>query len=89
MAAVNYVLSQFEGKNNPGDTTRLEIGKENENLDISVSNAKYIVYQFIILCNKYDWGLLVLMVVTYNGTNENFRLVEKIKLGDIQKQSHG
>ena len=49
MAAVNYVLSPFEGNINTGDPMGIkldlqvtkEIDKETDKLDISVSNLKY------------------------------------------------
>ena len=55
MEAVNYVLSPFEGNLNTGDPTGLkilipankEVVKETDNLDISVSNSKYIVDHFL------------------------------------------
>ena len=61
MAAANYVLRPFEGNINPRNPTGLklylqatkEIDKETDKLDISVSNAKDIVYRFLSLSNKY------------------------------------
>ena len=70
MAAVNYVLSPFEGNINTGYPTGLKIylqatkyiDKETDKLDVSVSNVKDIVDNFISLANKYGLGFLVFMV---------------------------
>ena len=67
---VNYVLRPFEGSMKPGDPTGLniclqeikEIVKETYKLNISISNAKDIVDNFISLSNKYVWGYLTFMV---------------------------
>ena len=86
MEAVNYVLILFEGNINPGDPMGLkiyleakkEIYKETDKLDISVSDSKDIIYNFLILANKYGWGSLLFMVNTGTGTNNIFRVVEQI-----------
>ena len=44
-----------------------EVDKESDKLDISVSNVKDIIYDFLSLCNKYGWGCLAFMVVTDAG----------------------
>ena len=61
MAAVNYMLSPFDGNINHGYSMGLkiylqeikEIYKENDKLDISVSNYKDVLYHFLSLANKY------------------------------------
>ena len=88
---VNFVLSTFEGNINLGypqgiklylqETTQID--KEADKLDISVSNVKDIVYNFLSIANKYGWVCLVLMVDTGAGTNKIFRQVEKIHIADI------
>ena len=75
MMAVNDELILFEGNINPGDQSGLrthlqgtnDIEKETDKIDISVSNAKYIVDQFLSLDEKYGWGHLAFMVRTYTG----------------------
>ena len=70
MAAINHFISPFEGKQNLEDPKGLkiyiqdtkEIDKETDKLDISVSNAKFIVDNFFSLSNIYGWGRLVFMV---------------------------
>ena len=60
------VLILFKGNIHPGDPTGIklylqgtkEIDKEADKLDISVSNAKYIVGHFLSLANKYGWVAL-------------------------------
>ena len=97
MAAANDTITSFEGKINHVYPTGLkiylqitkEIGKETNKIDISVSNAKNIVDNFISLANKYDWGRLVFMVNTGTGANNTFRVVEHIILEYIQNQAHG
>ena len=67
---VNCVLNPSKGNMNPGDPQGLnlylqatkEIDKEYDKLDISVSNAKDIIDNFLSLANKYDWGCLAFMV---------------------------
>ena len=61
---VNYVLIPFEGNINPGYKQGLkiylqstkDIDKVADKLEISVSNAKYIMYHFISLAHKYGMG---------------------------------
>ena len=63
---VKYVLIPFEGEINPGGPQGVKlylqgtkyIYKEGDKLNISVSNAKDIIYHFISLSNKYGWGSL-------------------------------
>ena len=70
MSDVNYLLTPFEGNINPVYLTGVklylqatkDIDKETEKLDISVSNAKDIVYYFLSLAKKYVWGRLSCMV---------------------------
>ena len=60
---VNYVLRPFEGKTiteyPQGDQTlslsKNQIDKEDDKLDISVSNAKDVLYNFISLAKIYEW----------------------------------
>ena len=55
-----YVISPFEGNINPGDSQGIkrylqeknDIYKESDKLDISVSNSKYIIDNFLSLDNK-------------------------------------
>ena len=97
MAAVNYVLSPFEGNINLGDPTGIklylqtikEIDKETEKRDISDSNDKDILDTFISLANKYDWERLEFMLNTVTGAKNTFRLVEHFLLEDINNQAHG
>ena len=80
MAAVNYVLSPFKGNINPGDPTMINIypqatkymDKENDRLDISVSNAKGIIYHFLSLAKQYGWECLKFMVGISTGANNIF-----------------
>ena len=75
MAAVNYVLRPFEGDINSGYPTELklylqatnEMDKENDKLDISVSNSKDIIDHFISLANKYGWRRLTFTAGTATG----------------------
>ena len=63
---VNYVLRKYEGNLNPGDPQGIklylqatkEIYKESDKLDISVFNAKDIIYHFLSISNKYGWRRL-------------------------------
>ena len=97
MAAVNYVLSPFEGNINLGDPTGInlylqtikQINKENDKIDISDSYDKDIVDNFITLANKYDWERLEFMLNTVTGAKNTFRLVEHFLLEDINNQAHG
>ena len=97
MAAVNYVLSPFEGNINPWDPTDLklyiqgtkQIDKETYKLYISVSNFKDIVDHFLSLDNKCGWGGLAFMVNTGADTNKIFRVVEQIFIEEIQYQARG
>ena len=50
----------------------MEIKKEYENLDISVSNAKDIIDHFISLAFKYGWRRLAFMVDTSSGTKSRY-----------------
>ena len=93
---VNYVISPFEGNINPGDPQELklyiqatqEIDNEADKLDISVSNAKGVIDQFLIISNKYGWVRLAFMVETGEGPNKLFRQVEQIHIADIHYQDH-
>ena len=81
---MNYVLSPFEGKINPGYPHGLklylkstkEIDKESDKLDISVSNAKDIIYCFLCLAKKYGWVRLAFTVDTGAGAKNIFRQLE-------------
>ena len=83
---VNYMLSPFEGNTNPGYTQGLnlylqatkEIDKETDKLDISVSNTKDIIDNFISLATKHGWGRLSFMVEADAGPNNVFRQVYQI-----------
>ena len=96
MVSVYYVISLFERNRNPGDPTGIklylqsskEIYKETDKIDISVSNAKEIVDNFISLSNRYGWLRLVFMVETAADANKTFRVVEHIQLEEIQQQEH-
>ena len=97
MAAMNDVFSPFEGKINPGDTMGIklylqvtrEIEKQTDNIDISVSNTKDIIDNFLSISNKYGWERLAFMVGTATVSNNIFKLVEHIQFANIQKQAHG
>ena len=86
------MLCTFEGNINLGYPTGIklylqatkEIDKETDKLDISVKNDKCILYQFIILANKYGWGSLIFMVGTDTCANNIFRLVEQIQLAEMK-----
>ena len=60
-ASVNYVIGPFEGNINARDIWGLtiylqetkEIYKESNKINISVSNAKYIIDRFIVIANRY------------------------------------
>ena len=93
---VNYVLTSFEGKINPGDTQGLkvypqatkEIDKEADKVDITVSIIKDIIDYFLSLAKKYSWVCLELMVQTGSGEKNIFMQVEHIQLSDIHHQAH-
>ena len=84
MAAVNYVPIPFERKMDPGDPTSFKlylqttkkIDKETDKLDISLSNSKEIVDQFLSLANKYVWGRLAFTLGTSNGAKNILRVAE-------------
>ena len=88
---INYVLIPFEGNINTVDTKGVniylratkEIYMEAERLDISVSNAKYIIDHFISIANKYGWGRLSFMVKNSANANIIFREVYQIQLAGI------
>ena len=92
--AVNYVLSLFQGNINPGYPTGIklylrstkEIYKETDKLDTSVSNSKDIAYYLLSLAKKYVWVCLTLMVGKSSGAKNVFRVVEQVKLEEIQKK---
>ena len=92
MAAVNYVLSPFEGNIDPGYPTGIklylqstkDINKETDKINITVSNEKVIVDHFITLANKYGWGRLVFMVGTTTVSKKMFRVLEQIKIKHIE-----
>ena len=94
---VNYLLSPFKGNTNTGYPQGLklylwatkEIDKEAEKLDISVSNAKYIIDHFPSLAKKYGWGSLAFMVYTGAGAMNIFRQVYQIQFADMHHQAHG
>ena len=81
---VNYLRSSFEGNINTRDPQGItfypqetkEIYKEADKLDISVSNAKDIIYHFLRISNIYGWGSLSFMVDTGEGEKNIFRQVE-------------
>ena len=80
---VNCILSLFEEKINPGDITGIklylqatkEIYKEDDKLDIPVSNAKDIIDDFLSLANKYGSGRFSFIVQTGAGAKNIFRQV--------------
>ena len=88
---VKYFFCPFEGNKNTGYPQGLKlylqatkyIYKESGNLDISVSNAKDILDNFLSIDNKYGWVLLLFMVGPDAGTNKIFRQVEQIHIADI------
>ena len=77
---VNYVLSPFKGNINGKDPqgiklylqTTKDIKKEADKLDISVSNAKYVVQIFLSLAKKYFCRRLAFMVETSAGDKNIF-----------------
>ena len=81
MAAVNNVLSIFEGNINPGDQTGIkiylqeteEIDKDTDKIDVSVSNSKYIINPFLNVSNKYIWGRISFMVNTGTCAQKNIQ----------------
>ena len=85
---VKYVLSPFERKINTGYPqginlylqAKKEIDKEFDNLDISVSNLKDIIDNFISLSNKYVWIRLAFMVDTGAGANNIFMQIYNINI---------
>ena len=68
-APVNYVIIPFKGKINPRYSKVLKLylqakkekEKEADKLYITVSNDEYIVYQLLIMANKYGRGRLASM----------------------------
>ena len=83
MAAMNDVRISFQGNINPDDPTGIKIylqatkgiDKETDKLDVSVSNVKDIVDNFLSLANKYGLGFLVFTVGLSAGTMNIFRVV--------------
>ena len=94
---VNYLLGPFEGSVDTGYPKGIkinfqatkEIDKDADKLDISVSNSKYIIYNFLSVANKYGWRSLFLMVDTSAGAKNIFWQVEQIHIADIRHQEHG
>ena len=92
---VNYVLSPFKGNINGKDPqgiklylqTTKDIKKEADKLDISVSNAKYVVQIFLSLAKKYFCRRLAFMVETSAGDKNIFCQVENIQIADMQVQA--
>ena len=84
---VNYVLSPFEGKINPGYLQGLKLylqatnqkDKESGKLDLSFLNDKDIIYQFLSIANNYGWGRLTFVVETSSGPMNIFKQVQKIQ----------
>ena len=84
MVGVNCVLRPFEGYINHGYPTGIkiylqatkEIDKETDKLDISASNSKDIIDNFLSLDNKYGWGRLAFVLGTADGPRNIFRVVE-------------
>ena len=95
-APVKYVLIPFEENINPGDPKGIklylqatrEIDKESDKLDITVSNTKDIIDNFISLYKKYGWKHLEFMVETGAGTNKIFWQVDQIHMADMHHKSH-
>ena len=94
---VNYVLRKYEGNLNPGDPQGIklylqatkEIYKESDKLDISVFNAKDIIYHFLSKANKYGWRRLESMIETFSVTKNVFRQEEHIQISDMHHHAHG
>ena len=58
-------------------------------MDISVSNAKDIIDNFLSLDNKYGWGRLAFMVDAGKCSKNIFIQVEQIQIVDMHHQAHG
>ena len=58
-------------------------------MDISVSNTKDIINNFISLSNKYVWVCLAFMVDTCADENSIFSQVEQIRISDMHRKEHG
>ena len=97
IASVNYVLRPFEGNINPGDPKAIKIypqatkgiDKESYKLDISVSNSKEVIDQFLSLADKYVWGCLSFMLNTVTDANSIFKVVYQIQIADMRVQAFG
>ena len=63
-----------------------EIWKEGDKLDISVSNAKYILNHFLSISNKYLWGGLAFMVKTGAINKKILCQVYQIHISDMHVQ---
>ena len=94
---VNYVIGPLESNINSGDPQgikpylqeRKDIDKEADKLDISISNAKDIIDNFLGLVNKYGWGRLAFMVRTGVGNKNIFQNVYQTKIVDMHVQPFG
>ena len=69
--------------------SKKEIDKEADKLDISVSNAKDIIYYFLSLYKRYVLGRLVLLVDTGSGKNKIFWRVYHIQIAYMHHETHG
>ena len=94
---LSYMLSPFEGKTNPGYPQRIKLylqetedtEKEYDKLDISVSNSKDIIDNFLSLTNKFGWVRLAFMVENGTVAKNIFSQVYQIKIVDMHHQAHG
>ena len=95
VAAVHYVLSPFKVNKNHGyyqgfkiyfQATK-DIYKKDFEIDVSISNAKYIIDHFLGLLKQYFWVRLALMVHTVAGNKNIFWKVENMYLEDTKAQA--
>ena len=71
-SVVNYVISPFDGNIHTGDPqgiklylqVKKDMETESNQLDISVSNSKDVVENFLSLAKKYGWRCLAFMLHT-------------------------
>ena len=63
--------------------------KESDNIEVSVSNAKYFLHHFFGLANKYDWAYPSFRVVIEDRNKNMFRQVEYIFLSGMKTQAFG
>ena len=97
-AMTTFALCQFEQDINPGDSTGLklylqatkEIEKEEDCLEVSVSNAKDVLDYFTALASRFGWARLTNRIaVDGDETKSIFKQVESLSVEDLKYQAWG